>query len=379
MVGLAASSALSPFCVAHWHASSGDPPKLRRSVSIIVILAVAGLAYLSTGWSARPRVLCLVNGRPLSPLAGEGRWVAWLEGDGKERRLVLAPRSGRRPRTVLTGAGLSGLAVSGESAYVTRAEAGGGAELLEISLPGGGTKTIAELSEGADQLTCSGGWLVWQKSRPAGVLGVPFVAAAAPVTVVRARPVAEGPVRVVAVVSGEGGASNDGFELLGAAGDRAYWIERSPASQRTWVRRAPCAGGATETIAEEQGLRRAALGGEVLVWTGPSLEAGRAQSFASVKRMNVGKGGADAIADWLGTGTAVMISDGQAYAQERGSLWRLGERRGEQRRLSVGPPGLMSARVIGDEEVMFLEGAGGSAVAKRPLTAWARLRAMVGG
>ena len=351
---------------------------MRRDVIIVAVLLLAGLAYLSTGRWAGPRLLCQVTGRVLSPPVGAGRWVAWLEGDEKERRLVVTARSGGERRTVLAAAELSGLAVRGETAYVTRSEGNGRAELLEVSLPGGGTKTAAELPEGADQIACAGGWVVWRRSREPGLPGVPFVAAAAPVTVIRARPVGRGPVRVAAVVSGEG-SSKEGFDLLGVAGDRAYWLERSAApNERTWIRRAPCPGGEVETIAEEPGIRSAALEDGVLLWTGPSLEAGSAMSCSSVKRMDVEKGGSEVIADWLGRETVVLLSSGEGYGQEQGSLWRLGGKRGEQRRLSIGPPGLMSGRVIGDEEFIFLRGGAQMALAKRPLSLWSRIRSLAG-
>jgi hypothetical protein len=302
---------------------------------------------------------------------------------------MVVGRSGGRAKVLLKSAGLSGLAADGGAAYVTRAaadqsQAGGSStrtpyELLAVSLSGGATRKLADLSEAADQIVSSQGWLAWRKSREPALPRVPFVAAAAPVTVIRAVAREGGTPRVIAVLGGEQTVRRGGLELLGVAGDSAYWCERNrtPEGERTAIRRAPCSGGPAETLIEEDGSRRAALDGDVLIWTAPSLEAGNPAAFSSVKRMELGKPGVAVIGDWLDSGTILLLSNGRAYAQDRGSLWRLSAKREEQTRLYEGPPRLAYPRAIGDEEFMFMQLDRGTALAKRPLTLWARVRSAV--
>ncbi len=350
---------------------------MRRGLIVIVVLAAAALGYLGAGWSARPRVLYVTAAPVLTPPLGGRRWVAWLEGDGKQRRLMAVPRSGRRPRAVIKDASLSALCVTGDSAYVTRMTSRG-AELTSISLPDGRMQAVSELPEMADAIVCSDKWIAWSRRREPALAGVPFVAAGAPVIVIRARLTSAGPVRVAAVVSVDEEAGQRGFGLLGIAGDRVYWVERSASSDRTWVRSAPCNGGSAETLADEKGARSAALEGEVLAWTGPSREAGGTQAFESVTRMNLRDGRSALIGDWLGRQGQVMLSRGTCYVEERGGLWRLGSERGEQERIYKWQIGMRSSRVIGDEEFMFLGGVGGSALTKRPLGMWSSIRSAAG-
>jgi hypothetical protein len=283
---------------------------------------------------------------------------------------------------MLAAPGLAGLAVEGDTAYVTRGPAAGGKPpaLLAVSLTKGAPKTLAALPEEADQIVCSDRWVVWRRSRRPGLSGIPFVAAAAPVTVIRSAPAAGGPIHIIAVLRGETSFRKDDIVLLGVAGDSIYWRERSgpAANDRTLIRRAPCAGAKAETVVAEAGSRRAALAGDLLVWTAPSLEAGNPGAFATVKRMALGRSGVKVIADWLEPGAMPMLTaGGRAYAQERGSLWRLTDERGEQRRLFSGPSQVMSPVVSGDEEFMFIQRGQQTVVAKRPLALWARVGSLV--
>jgi len=354
---------------------------VRRVVTVAALIA-AGLVCVRIAWPARPRVLCTVGGSVRSLLRVSGQRVAWLEGDERESRLMVIPRRGGRARAMLAAPRLAGLAVEGDTAYVTRGPAAGGKPpaLLAVLLNTGAANTLAALPEEADQIVCSERWVVWRRLRRPGLSGVPFVAAAAPVTVIRSAPAAGGPVRIVAVIRGETSFRKDDIVLLGVAGDSIYWRERSgpAANDRTLIRRAPCAGAKAETVVAEAGSRRAALAGDVLVWTAPSLEAGNPGAFATVKRMALGRPGVKVIADWLEPGAMPMLTaGGRVYAQERGSLWRLSDERGEQRRLFSGPSQVMSPVVSGDEGFMFIQRGQQTVVAKRPLTLWARVRSLV--
>jgi len=73
----------------------------------------------------------------------------------------------------------------------------------------------------------------------------------------------------------------------------------------------------------------------------------------------------------------MLTAGGRVYAQERVSLWRLSDERGEQRRLFSGPSQVMSPVVSGDEGFMFIQRGQQTVVAKRPLTLWARVRSLV--
>ena len=356
---------------------------MRRAVIIAVVVAAA-LACARVALSARPRVVCQVTGKVVAPPAGDERWVAWLESGDPRPRLMVVPRAGGRPRALLSDGMLSGLSLDRGTAYVTRAvpwtsDLRQGAQLLSVSLSSGATTTLATLSEAADQIVSSQGWLAWRKSREPALPGVPFVAAAAPVTVIRAVAREGGTPRVIAVLGGEQTVLRGGLELLGIARDCVYWYERNttPEGERTAIRRAPCSGGGIETVAVEDGSRVASLDGDVLIWTAPSLEAGNPGTFSSVRRMELGRPGAKVIGDWLEPGTIPLLSNGQAYAQDRGSLWRLSAKREEQTRLYPGPPRLVLPRAIGDEEFMFMQLDRGMALAKRPLTVWARVRSAV--
>jgi hypothetical protein len=284
----------------------------------------------------------------------------------------------------LSGATLSGLALDRGKAYSTRdvpesSDLRHRGELLSVSLSTGATTTLATLGETADQIVSSGGWIVWRKRREPALPGVPFVVAAAPVTVIRAVRKEGGVPHVTAALNGDQNVRGGEMELLGVARDCVYWYERNttPEGERTAIRRAPCSGGPVETLVEEAGSRRAVLEGDVLVWTAPSLEAGSPAAFSSVKRMELGVPGVSVIGDWLDSGTVPLLSNGQVYSQDRADLWRLGAQREEQVRLYRGPSRETFPRAIGDEEFMFLPRDSGLVLARRPLTPWARVRSAV--
>jgi len=111
--------------------------------------------------------------------------------------------------------------------------------------------------------------------------------------------------------------------------------------------------------------------------TAPSLDAGEANAFASVKRLRIDESEPQVIADWLSPSAVVLLSQGRVYAQDRSGLWRLGSQRKDQRRLFSAPVGVRAVSAIGDQEFLVMRQQGRSAVAARPLTWWARTRAAV--
>jgi len=207
---------------------------------------------------------------------------------------------------------------------------------------------------------------------------VDFVVAAAPLNVVRACPEAGESVSTLAVLRADPLQVADRPELVGIADGHAYWLERRLAGglNSTVVRRAAVAGGEPETLLRERGRRTVALSSEALLWTAPSLEAAEPAGFAAVKRMGLDGGEPRVIADWLEPRTAVLASDANTYAQGREWLWGLGMSREDQRPLREGPGGLATAVILGDHEYLVIRSAGGLAIARRPLTWWARVRGL---
>ena len=355
---------------------------MRRLLLTLGLVVIAGLAYRVLGQSARPRLLWPVSGRVVSPLVADGRWIGWLEEDDDACHLVIAPRGGGAHRTVLSRKGLSGLAMAGDYAFVAQTEAGpdkiGGA-LVQVALPGGSTAKIASLASVADEIISSEGWLVWRSTSGPALPGVRFVVAAAPLTVIHARRVEGGSLHVVAVVPCDDISTVTEVDLLGVLSEEAYWLERGNSARglRTRVRRAPCEGGDPDTVVEEPGRRTAALESNTLGWTAPSLDAGEANSCASVKRLRIDESEPQVIADWLSPSAVVLLSQGRVYAQDSSGLWRLGSQRKDQRRLFSAPVGVRAVSAIGDQELLVMWQQGRSAVAARPLTWWARTKAAV--
>jgi hypothetical protein len=354
----------------------------RHLPAAAVLLVVVGLGYLAAVRSARPRVIARVDGRVLSPPSGEGQWVGWLEGDAQKGRLVAARRRGGRARIAFSSAGLSGLALVGDSAFVSKTTKGeGGAteiSLLRVDLADGTSAELVALGRSADQIVAGDGWLCWHEYWEAGLPGVDFVVAAAPLNVVRACPEAGGSVSTLAVLRADPLQVADRPKLVGIRDGRAYWLERRLAGglENTVIRRAAVAGGEPETLLRERGRRTAALSSQALLWTAPSLEAAEPAGFAAVKRMGLDGGEPRVIGDWLEPGTTVLASDANAYAQGREWLWRLGMSREGQRPLHEAPRGLVTAAILGDQEYFVIRSAGGLAIARRPLTWWARVRGL---
>ena len=354
---------------------------MQRLLVTAILVVTAGLAYRLFGQSAEPCALWPVSGRVLSPLVADDRWIGWLEKDETASRLVVGPLSGGPRRTVLSADSLSGLAIEGDRAFVARAETGPGKDgsaLVQVMLPDGGATTIASLVGMPDEIIASGDWLVWRSTRGSALPGVAFVVAAAPLTVIQACQREGGPIHTLRVVEGGDSASNGTDGLLGVLDGYAYWTQRHGSSATLWTRvvRTPCEGGDVEVLVEERGSRTAALEGDVLVWTAPSLDAGSIDSYASVKRLRIGDSQPEVIADWLDPRAVVLLSHGTAYAYDSSGLWRLGGRRGDQQRLFVGRVGGIAVSG-GDHGYLVMGRRGGSVVAARPLTWWARIKAAV--
>jgi len=354
----------------------------RQIAAAVALAALVGLTCYGLARTARPRALWTLQGELRAPPTGDGRWAAWLEGDPGEARLVAVRRGFGRPGVVLAEAGLSGLAVAGETAFVTRAGAADGgrpAALLRVSLRGGASEELAALPLEAAQISSGEGWLCWREQRPGGLPGVPFVAAAAPLTVIRALPQEGGQVETVAVLAAEGPRGGEFVELVGVSGRAVYWTERRGlgVEMTTAIRRAALTGGEPETVVREPGRLSAALVGDALVWTGRSAEAADSGQFAAVRRRPLQGGEVEVIGDWLASGASVLGGRDRVYVRDRGHLWSLGRRREEQRALLASPGGLREARLVGDQEYLIMAGRGRTVVARRPVTWWGRVRALV--
>lgn len=355
----------------------------RDLLAAAVLLILAAMALLVTTWPVRPRPLAHVQGKVLSPPTGDEGWVAWLDGDPDEGRLVAARRPGATARVILTGAGLSGLAVAGHAAFLTRTEepASGNprTSLLRVDLRDGASQMLAEVPRGADETVSGEGWLCWREDREAALPEVPFVVAAAPLTAVRACPEAADDIRTLAVITGEASPAAAHVELLGIVRQNAYWLERSGVgrSASTVIRRAALPDGQPEAVVREQGRRSAVLTEDALLWTAPSLEAAAPSQSAAVKRRPFGESDAKVIADWLSPDGVLLASHGGVYVQERYRLWRLGGERGRQRVLFEGPGGVVTGRVLGDQQYLVMRSGRPVVVATRPLTWWARARALL--
>lgn len=329
------------------------------------------------------RVVAEVKGEILALPVGGGRWVAWLEGEKGEARLMVARRYGGRPVAVLSAAELSGLAMSGETAYLTRktgAERRQVAELVRVRLPERKPMVIAAVPRLASQIAAGDGWVCWREDHEADLPGVPFAVAGAPMTVIRAVLESGGEPEAVAAVTGvTAGPRSGGLDLLGVAAKGLYWVQRTGlgSAAATAVRRADLPAGKTGIVVMEPGWRPVALGRGALFWTVPSLEAAAPDQFAAVKQARLDGPGAKVIADWLGSGARLMVTSAGVYAQDRELLWDLGGSRGEQRVVARGLGWVSSATMVGDEQYLVMESKAGTQIAGRPVTWGARLRSLL--
>jgi hypothetical protein len=355
---------------------------MRKTLTLVLPLAIIAAAGYAWYRSGRPKLLASVEGRLIGLPTGQGRWVAWLEHDGSESRLIAPGRYwGTRP--VLAGPRLSGLAVGGRTAFVTRPketeQSAPAAELLQVDLTGGSPEVVVDLHHPADQMAWGEGWLCWLERRESAVPAAPFLVAAEPVSVVRACRDTGGQVSTIAVLPSSSVSMGPEVDLVGVADGQVYWVERL-ASRRgltTLVRRAPASGGPPITLVREEGDQTAVLLEGDLVWTAHSAEAAQPHAFAAVKRSRLDGTTARVIGDWLGNRGTLLVGDGGAYFQEPSRLWRLGAGPGSQRVQHRESRSVAQASAVSDTEYLVLWHSGGRAIASRPLTWWARVRAAV--
>lgn len=352
---------------------------MKRYIGAAVLLAVLAAATVGVAahWSG-PRTVAHVRGVLATSLLPGEEWVVWLERGEGETRLTAAPVTGGEAKTVLSGQ-LSGLAVSGNSAFVSRTT-DTGAELLGVGLPEGETQRLLSLARPADQIVRGAGWLCWRERAAQPLAGVPFVAAAAPLNVVRARRDTGEDVTTLAAVLERGAGAAAALELVGIAEGCAYWLERAEegVTSSTAVRRMALPDGEIETIAREEGRRTAALGPDAVLWTGPSLEAASAGHLASVKRRPLAGADVEIVGDWLSADAAVMSAGERAYAQEETRVWALSADRRKQRVVWRAPRPIRGAAVAGGKQYLVIGSGGAATISARGLTWWGRVRSLLG-
>lgn len=355
--------------------------KLALILLLIPIVASAGLTFIQSG---QLRYVAAVGGDVASIATGGGRWIAWVERESGEARLVAVRHRGDRARVLVTADHLSGLAVADDAVFVTRSDQVEGeqlaAELLHVDLLSGRADHIALLPSLAEEIVAGDGYVCWREHRGPALQGVRFVAAAAPLDVLRMYDARSERTHTLAVIPGRTAAPADDVGLVAVAGEHLYWFERreSAAGRETLIRRAALPDGGAETLAREPGFRHVALAHDSILWTAPSLEAPRERSCSAVKRLFFRDSVPHTIADWLGSDGELQVSGDGIYFRERARLWRLGDARGEQRARSWRLPGAVNALIVDDEEYVFVRTGSGLAVASRPLSLCARLLRMLG-
>jgi hypothetical protein len=345
-----------------------------RGPAIAVLIAAVGLVCLASLRATRPRTLARLEGRPLTAAASSRGRVVWLEqASGKARLVVLR---GSRRSVPLERASLSGLAVTGEAAYVC-AQEGEGEALLRLDLGTAKAQTVARLAAKADEIVGGDGWVVWRESRGGDLPGVPFVVAADPITLLRACREQDRAVTTLSVLHGKA----DGpvqVRLLGVAGGDVYWLERRGEVEKTTiVRRAPLPAGPPETVTSEAGMRSAALGDDTLVWTAPSREAADPGSLSAVLERPLEGGREQVIGDWIGAQTELAVSGKTVYVREQTRLWRLGGTLGDQRTVRATTTGGAVSSIIGNSEYSIVRAGQEYVVTRRPLTWGARVRGLL--
>jgi len=341
---------------------------LRRIPLLLALLAILALAIVACACWGQPRVAAEIQGKLLAPPVGGSGAVAWLErrSDG-DLLMALGSR-----RELLHGSALGGLAISGRGAFTTLVGAEGGPpRLASVEFRSGVAKDLATLSAPATQIVAGADWVCWLSTRPSALPAAPFVVAGGPVTAIWAMSRRDNRPRVVTQLSASGG-----VDLLGAVADRLYWAERY--GQSTRLRRQGITAGEPETLVTEPGARSAVLLGDRLAWTAPSQETANPGQCCAVKVRPLAGGEATAIADWLAPDAVLLHSGGGLYAQERDALWRLGERRGDQRVLYRSSYGGRDPVAVGGVEYLVERDGKKARLIKRGLTWNGKLRVLVG-
>lgn len=352
---------------------------MRRNLTLAVLLVVvAGLVWLASRESQRPRVLARVSGSVSTPVGSAGN-VAWIE-QGKNARQVLIASRWRKPRVLLSDPGLTCVGIDGGRALVA-IRGDSASKLLAIDLRSGRRQELAQTQGEIAQVSAGDGVTALVEERPAAVPAAPFIVAAGPVTVIRAisgkspSPVVVAALTVDAMPAPAAAARERRVELLGPSHGRIWWLERRgrDAGQTTSVRSAPLGGAAEEAVAEP-GSQQAILLGDAVLLTSFSPESALLRDTQAVRRLPLAGGKPQVVADWLRRSITLMGSGRTAYVQDGELLWRLGSARGEQEVICERPGGVQDSAVIGDEEYLVLRERKQLAVAERPLTWWARVR-----
>lgn len=344
---------------------------LRRAPLLLVLAALLALfALVSVRWG-RARVVAELQGELLAPPVGEGRTVAWLERRADEAALML--KQGRaRPRELLTGAVLGGLALDGDYALVTRKERPEAEpRFLSIHLASGGRKDLFPLPGLAKQIVVGEGWICWLSETPAALPAALHVVAGGPVTALWAMSPRRDKPQVVRLLSCSGGA-----ELLGESQGQVYWLERDDQTSRIY--RQEVGDSLRQLLASARGARRALLLADRIAWTAPSQEAASTEQYCSVKVRPLSTGDPTVIADWLQPNATLLHAGNTLYAQERDRLWQLGQRRGEQWTRYRASFGGQSPAVVGGIEYLVAQEQGKTRLVRRGLTWTGKLQVMVG-
>lgn len=355
--------------------------KLTLILLLIPLLAAAGLAVLSSG---RLKYVAAVGGDVVAVATADSGWITWVERETSEGRLVAVRHRGNRARVLLRADHLSGLAVADDGVFVTRSHQiereRPAAELLHVDLLSGRADHIAALPSVAEEIVAGDGYVCWREHRGPALQNVHFVAAAAPLDVLRVYDAREEAIRTLAIIPGRAAQPAESVSLVAVADERVYWLERreGTAGRETLIRRAALPDGGAETLAREPGFRHAAITSDALLWTAPSPEALREHSYAAIKRLFLRDTVPHVIADWLVSDGELQVANGTVYFRERTRLWRLGDARGEQRARPWIVPGAVKTRVVGDDAYVFMRTRSGLAVGRKPLTWPARLLRMLG-
>ncbi len=331
---------------------------MRRNLTLAALLVVvAGLVWLASRESVRPRVLARASGSVSTPVGSAGN-VAWIE-QGKDARQVFIASRWRKPRVLPSAS-----------------------KLLAIDLRSGRRKELAQTRGEIAQVTVGDGVTALVEERPAAVPAAPFIAAAGPVTVIRAMsgkspsPVVVAALTVDAMSVPAAAARERRVELLGPSHGRIWWVERRgrDASQTTSVRSAPVAGGEVNEAIAEPGAQQAILLGDAVLLTSFSPESAMTRDTQAIRRLPLAGGKPQVVADWLRRSITLMGSGRTAYVQDGELLWRLASARGGQQVIYERPGGIQDSAVIGDEEYLVLRERKQLAITERPLTWWARVR-----
>ena len=306
---------------------------ITKRIRIVVILALIAFAVGAFIMRGRAHTLAAVQGqvRELTPARAGLFWIEAPAQLGRAKaQLRFLPHGSRRtPEMLLEAYDIRSLAVQGETAYA----------LIETE-PGDATgQLVAQPRKGAMEVLLSGlhspqGLIVtdravcWSESRAAPAEGIAHVPIMGRLTAIRVlplsgeKPAPDATPRLLAMA--ESAEDHYSGQLLGARGGNFYWTERlaeqMPAA-KTFLRRAPEAGGEPETVSLERGVHEAALGERYLYWTAQSDEMAAPSSGRTVRRRALGGGDIETLTDWLSPSGALVMDGDRAFYAGGGWLW----------------------------------------------------------